>query len=310
MKITVLDADTLGKDLDLSPLSEVGEVEVYRNSRPEEVADRITDSDVVVINKVKLNAGNLSGARSLKLICIAATGYDNIDTVFCRENSIGLCNVPGYSTQSVAQLTVSMALALFTKLGEYNSYVRSGEYTAGGVANRLEPVYHEIYGKTWGIVGYGNIGRQVGRVAEALGCNVIYNRRSGGTPLDELVRRSDIISLHTPLNDGTRGIISREMLAEAKPDAVIINTARGAVCDEQAIADAIIEGKLGGFATDVYSAEPFGETHPMYRIKDLPNVILTPHMAWGAYEARVRCLDVIVSNIRSYLDGGNQNRVV
>ena len=312
MKITVLDADTVGRDLDLSPLSAVGEYEAYPQTPHEMIPERIKDSDIVMINKAKMTADVLTGAEKLKLICIAATGYDNIDTAYCREHGIAVCNVAGYSTQSVAQLTVAMALSLYNRLEEYTGKVRSGEYSRGNSANILEPVYHEICGKTWGIIGYGNIGKQVGKVAEALGCRVIYNRRSAGdgVTLDRLMKDSDRLSGHTPLNDSTRGLVSREMIGLMKSDAILINVARGAVCDEAALAEAVGNGMIGGIGVDVYSKEPFPSEHPFAKLAGMPNVILTPHMAWGSYEARVRCLDEIVMNIKSFCEGGKRNRVV
>ena len=309
MKITVLDSATLGDDLDLSPLSAVGETEIYKNTAPSEVAARIAESDAVVINKIKLGESNLANAKKLKLICIAATGYDNIDVAYCKEKGIAVCNVVGYSTHSVAQITVATVLSLACHLPEHCETVKSGRYTASGVANSLTPVYHELAGKTWGIIGYGNIGKQVGRVAEAFGCRVIASRRSGGASVEEVCRESDIITIHTPLNDSTRGLVSREMIALMKKDVIIANAARGAVTDERAIADAVKDGRIGAFGSDVFSVEPFGEDHPFYEIKDLPNVCLTPHMAWGAYEARVRCLSEIVENIKSFQKGDTRSRV-
>ena len=309
MKITVLDSATLGEDLDLSPLGEVGEVEVYKNTAPDDVADRIKNSEVVVINKIKLNESNLSSAKSLKVICIAATGFDNIDVAYCKKAGVAVCNVVGYSTHSVAQITVATVLSLACHLPEHSETVKRGRYTASGVANSLIPVYHELAGKTWGIVGYGNIGKQVGKVAEAFGCRVIASRRSGGATVEEICRESDIITIHTPLNDSTRGLISKEMIALMKKDVIIVNAARGLVTDEKAIADAVKEGRIGAFGSDVFSVEPFGKDHPFYEIKDLPNVCLTPHMAWGAYEARVRCLSEIVENIKAFKNGEKRSRV-
>ena len=314
MKITVLDAKTLGDDLDLSPLNEVGETEIYENTAPALVAERIADSEVVIINKVKLNGANLCGAKKLRLICIAATGYDNIDVAYCRENGIAVCNVVGYSTDSVAQITVATVLSLACHLKEHTESVSSGEYTASGIANKLTPVYHELAGKTWGIIGYGNIGRKVGDIARALGCKVIANRRSTTdenecVSLDTLCKKSDIITIHTPLNDSTRGLINKEKIALMKSDVIIVNTARGAVTDEAELALAVKEGRIGALGSDVYSVEPFGEDHPFYAIKELPNVCLTPHMAWGAYEARKRCLDDIVKNIKAFCGGEIRSRV-
>lgn len=312
--ITVLDAATLGEDLDLSPLSSVGTPEIYATTAPDRIAERIRESDVVIVNKVKLNEGNLAGAKKLKQICVAATGFDNIDLPFCRSRGIAVCNVIGYSTQSVAQITVGMALSLVNHLPAFNACVADGSYSAGTVANRLTPVYHEIAGQTWGIVGYGHIGQQVGHVAEALGCRVLACKRTpteGVTcvDIDTLCRESDIISVHVPLNDGTRGLIGREQIAQMRQGAILLNLARGAVTDEAALADAVLDGHLGGLGVDVYSAEPFREDHPFYRLLGHPNVCLTPHMAWGAFEARERCLAEMIENIRAFERGERRCRV-
>ena len=315
MKIVFLDAATIGGDVDLSLYEKYGELKVYSTTTQEEFTDHVGDSDVIIINKLKVGRQNLPACKNVKLVCVTATGYDNIDTEYCKENGIAVCNVVGYSTQNVAQLTLAMVLSLYCHLTEYNRSVADGRYTRGGVANILTPVYHEIYGKTWGIVGYGNIGKQVGVVAKAMGCRVIVYKR---TPIegeecvdiDTLCRESDIISVHTPLNDGTRGLISRERIASMKDSAILVNVARGAVCDEEALADAILQNKLGGVGIDVYSKEPFGEDHPMSKIAGLDNVILTPHMAWGSYEARQRCCEEIALNIESYLKGERRNRIV
>lgn len=314
MKIAVLDAATLGSDLDLSPLSQFGEVRVFPASAPDRIAENLGDCEVAVINKLKMNAVTLADAKNLRLICVFATGFDNIDLNFCRARGIAVCNVVGYSTDSVAQLTVAMALSLATNLPAFNRHVESGAYSAGGVANCLTPVYHEIAGKTWGVAGHGNIGRAVARAARALGCSVIAYKRMPApdvetVDLDTLCRRSDILSVHLPLNDGTRGLFGAAEFAKMKPNAIFINVARGAVTDEKALADAVAEGRLGGLGADVYSTEPFPETHPFFAIRQLPNVCLTPHMAWGAAEARERCLREICENIRSFLAGGSRCRV-
>ena len=312
--LVVLDAASIGKDLDYSGFSQFGDLTIYDKTMPGEIADRVRNADVLILNKVRLSRAVLAEAKNLRLICEAATGFDNIDLEYCREKGIAVCNVVGYSTQSVAQLTVAMALSLISKLSVYRSFVASGEYSKSGKPNLLEPVYHEIAGKTWGILGYGNIGKQVGRVAEALGCRVIVHKR---TPLagaecvdlEELCRRSDILSIHTPLNEGTRNLFSREKIALLKPESIVINVARGAVTDEEALADAILEGKIGGLGVDVYSQEPFPQEHPFAKIQNLPNVLLTPHMAWGAYETRVRLLSEMVENARAFFAGELRNRV-
>lgn len=314
MKIVFLDAATIGDDLTYESFEELGEVIVYPTTGEKEFEDHVQDADVVVINKLKLNATNLPKAPKLKLICLAATGYDNVDLDYCRTAGIGVCNVVGYSTQSVAQLTLSMALSLYTHLGEYTDFVRSGEYTKNGIANRLTPVYHEIAGRTWGIVGYGNIGKQVARVAAALGCRVLVYKR---TPVDgvecvdfdTICQKSDILSLHVPLCDQTRNLLDEAHIAMLKRDAIVINVARGAVTDEAALTNAILEERIGGLGVDVYSKEPFDAEHPFNKIKHLTNVLLTPHMAWGGYETRVRLLGEIKENIISFYAGKSRCRV-
>ena len=314
MKITILDAATLGDDLSMDLFQKYGEVEVWGTTPPDLIASRLEDTDVVILNKNKLNAQNLSLAKKLKLICITATGFDNVDVTYCREHGIAVCNVVGYSTQSVAQLTLAMALSLITRLFDYNRFVCSGEYTASGCFNRLTPVFHEIAGKTWGIIGYGNIGKQVAKVADALGCRILVYKR---TPIEErecvdletICRESDILSIHTPLNEGTYHLLDKKHIAMLKPESIVINVARGAVTDEKALADAVCEGRIAGLGVDVYSVEPMAKDHPFQAILTHPNVCLTPHMAWGAHETRVRLMEEIAANIDSFLRGEKRCRV-
>jgi len=314
MKITVLDANTLGNDLDLSRLSSVGDVTVYDITEPCNVEERIKDTDVVVLNKIKLNETNLAGAKNLKLICVTATGYDNIDVAYCNTRNIQVSNIVGYSTNSVAQVTVATVLELATHIREYNRYVTSGNYTNNGVANRVSPVFHELSGKTWGIIGLGNIGKKVANIAKAFGCRVIAFKRTPDTEyecceLETLCKNSDIISIHTPLNESTRNMISKKELDMMKPSVIIYNAARGAVTDENAVADAILAGKVGAFGCDVYSIEPFPSSHPMQKIAKLDNVCLTPHMAWASFEARNLCIDEVILNIESFKNGIKRNSV-
>ena len=314
MKITLLDAATLGEDISAEVFDEFGEVIIHQSTAPEQVVSRIADTDIVVINKVKLNATNLYAATSLRLICIAATGFDNVDLSYCKAHGIAVCNVVGYSTQSVSQVTVAMALSLITHLPEYTDHVRSGAYTSRGIPNCLTPVYHEIYGKTWGIIGFGNIGKQVGSVAQALGCRVLVNKRTpiegwDCVDLETLCRQSDIISIHTPLNESTCNLLNKERIGMLKRNAIVINVARGAVTDERALADAVKQGRIGALGVDVYSTEPIPVDHPFQEIRQLPNVCLTPHMAWGGYETRMRVMREMAENIRSFLSGEKRNRI-
>lgn len=314
MKLAVLDAATLGADLSFAEWAKLGELTVYPTTPPETLTEHLAGCEVAILNKVKITRETLEQSPSLRLICVAATGYDNIDTEACREHGVAVCNVEGYSTHSVAQVTLSLALSLMTRLPDYTAYVRSGAYTESGVQNRLEPVYHELCGKTWGVVGLGNIGRQVAKVAEAMGCRVLaFKRIPDGTfpcvSLDELCARSDVISLHVPLNSATRGCIGEEQLALMKPSAVLINVARGAVVDEEAVTRAIEADRLAGFGSDVYDGEPMAANSPFQRISHRNNVLLTPHMAWGAYESRVRCMGEITENVRAFYRGDRRNRV-
>lgn len=314
MKIVILDGETLGKDLELSVFEELGEVEIYGNTSKEEVSKRISDCDVCIINKIKLFEENLKNAQNLKLICLAATGYDNVDTSYCKSAGIAVCNVVGYSTHSVSQLTLAMALSLSTRIFEYRDYVNCGKYQVSGVANYLEPVYHQLLNKTWGIVGLGNIGRQVARVAKAIGCRVICHRRTPDkefetVDLDTLLSEADVISVHVPLTDETRNLIGKKEIARMKKDAIFINVSRGAVVDEEELCNAVLQDIIGAVGVDVYSVEPFPANHPYSKILGRENVCLTPHIAWAAYEARVLCTEEIMRNIKAFFKGEIRNRV-
>jgi glycerate dehydrogenase len=314
MKIVILDRDTLGSDADLQPLRLLGETVEYGSTPAELVHERLMGADVAVVNKIRLNAGNLPGT-GLRLICVAATGYDNIDLDTCRSLGIALYNVPGYSTESVAQVTAAMALSLVNRLQDYRDYVHSGAYSRSGVANRVTPTYHELSSLTWGVVGGGGIGGRVAEIAQALGCRVLMHRRKPDNrfvqaDMDTLCRESDILSLHVPLTPDTRGMLSRARIASMKPGAIVINVARGAVADENALAEAVKSGHLGGLGIDVYAAEPLTADHPYQQILELPNVCLTPHMAWGALEARNRCVAIMADNIRRFSCGSSRNRIV
>lgn len=314
MNITVLDAGTLGADLSLDALNAFGDVTVYQSTAPVETAQRISTADVVVVNKVRLTTDVLAAATRLKLICVAATGYDNIDVAECGRRGIGVCNVAGYSTDSVAQITAATVLYLACRYGEYVPFVQNGFYTVSGTANKVAPPFYELRGKTWGIVGYGNIGKQVGAIATAFGCRLLVCKQNAVdgvecVDIDTLCKEADIITLHTPLTEATRGLIDSRRIALMKDGVIIVNAARGAVTDEAALAKALLSGKIGGLGIDVYSAEPMQASHPFYPLRKLPNLCLTPHMAWAAYEARNRCLNEMCENIKSFLKGERRNRV-
>ncbi len=313
MKVAVLDASTLGNDIKLNALTDLYDTTVYNSTSKNEISPRAKDADVLVINKIKINEETLNGSLP-RLICLAATGYDNVDLDFCRKNNIAVCNVVGYSTDSVAQLTVGIAMELLLHLREYTDFVRSGKYTESNVANRLSPTFYELNGKTWGIIGYGNIGKKVAQIAESFGCRILVNKRTPVSEykcvsVEEICSSADIISVHTPLTSETKNLISYPQLKLMKKNAILVNVARGAVCDEQALTDAILNNQIGGLGVDVYTKEPFDTGHPFNKIINHPNVCLTPHMAWGAYEARLRCIDEIALNIKAFQKGEKRNRV-
>jgi len=315
MKISVLDVDTLGDDLDLSPINKLGDVTVYPLTLQEDVIERIKDADVLVLNKVKLNPENLKFAKNLKLVCITATGFDNVDIDYCKEHNIGVCNVAGYSTNSVVQLTLSMVFSLVNNLSTFDNYVKSGEYTKSGIFNHLKPVFHEMSQMTWGVVGLGNIGEKVARIAREMGCRVLATKRTPSdefecVDIDTLCKESDIITLHTPLNDDTFHLIDSKRLSLMKKNVVLVNVARGAVVDEEAVTNAVLNKEIAGLGVDVYSTEPMQADSPYQKLLGLDNVIFTPHMAWGAYEARQRCVNEVAENIKSFFNGERRSRIV
>lgn len=315
IKIIFPDVDAIGNDLDYAAFDTHGDVVKYPNTSKEELPERISDANIIAVNKCKLTADVLAHAPKLKMICEAATGYDNIDIEYCKKRGIAVTNVAGYSTHCVAQLTFAMALRLLTHMPEYTEFVRDLSYTNSGIANKLTPPFHELYGKTWGIVGYGNIGRRVADIARAFGCNIIAYTRTRKddvecVDIDTLCKRSDIISLHVPLNEATRGLISEPQLNQMKKSVILINVARGAVIDEASVAEAIKKNKIAAFGCDVYSTEPFPQTHPYTEIKDMSNVCLTPHIAWGGFETRTRLLGEMEANISAFLNGERRNRII
>lgn len=315
MKIAVLDIATMGDDLQFDAVRRLGEVVIYDITRQDEVIDRIFDAEVLILNKVKLNRDNLPYAKNLKLICITATGFDNVDLDYCKEHGIAVCNVAGYSTDSVVQLTVAMAFSLATNLLAFDGFVKSGDYTKSGIFNCLKPVFREISVLTWGVIGLGNIGKKVADIANTMGCRVLAYKRTpvesySCVDLDTLCRESDIISVHVPLNDETRHLIDEEKLAIMKDGAILINVARGAVFDEAAVCRAVKEKKLGGLGVDVYSTEPMQADSPYQEVLGCENVIFTPHMAWGSIDARQRCINEVAMNIESFIGGGTRSRLV
>ena len=317
MKIVLLDTATMGSDMGFSCIERLGECVKYENTSPDEVAERIKDADVVVINKVLLDRSVLRYAPNLKLICVFAIGYNNVDIEYCRENNIRVRNVPGYCVESVCQHTCALLFMLIENMRYYDDFVKSGNYSKSGVANHLGRPFFEISGKKWGIIGMGAIGRAVADCAAAFGADVCYSSISGvnrkekyeNVPLAKLLSECDIISVHAPLNEKTMNLIGEDELKMMKKTAFIVNVGRGAVISEKALAEAVDNGIIAGAALDVYCQEPPSEDSPLMSIKNKEKIIYTPHIAWSSVEARKRCISMTADNIKAFMEGKSENDV-
>lgn len=318
MKIVVLDRTSVGEDVSVEEMKQYGEVAFYNSTPNELVAERIADADIVVANKNPINEASLKDAKNVKLVCQFATGYDNVDTAYCKSRGIRVVNVRNYSTAAVAQHTIALALSVLENLPYYDEYVKSGAYAAQERFAHFEKTYYELEGKTWGIVGMGNIGRSVARIAEALGCKVIFFSASGKSActeyervdFEELLARSDVLSLHCPLSDRTRHLMDAAAFEKMKRSAILINVARGAVVDTEALAKALQAGQIRGAGIDVFEKEPVRADDALLALQDTGVLQLTPHMAWASIEARTRCVTETCRNIEAFLNGQERNVVV
>jgi glycerate dehydrogenase len=316
MRAVFLDFGTVSSgDLDTSGLERVlpGIVLHERTPQPE-VPARIAGLDVVLANKSVIDGPTIAANPQLRLVALTATGVDNVDVAAARARGVAVCNLRDYCTDSVAQHVFAMLLALTRRIGEYDALVAGGRWQEAGQFSVFPYPIRELTGRVLGIVGHGALGGAVAKIARAFGMRVEIANRPGGTPvagrrdLDELLPGLDVLSLHCPLTEATRGLVSRERLTRMKPDAVLINTARGALIDTHALAQALKAGRLGGAGIDVLESEPPPPDHPLLD-PSIPNLILTPHIAWAAREARQRCLDELALNVESFLSGGRRNRV-
>lgn len=297
-------------DVDLGPLCTTLEhFKLFERTTPDQVSQRIDDAEVVVVNKVVLSGESLRAAKRLKLVCLAATGTNNVDLKAARALGITVCNCRAYATASVVQHTITLLLALATHVINYHEAVRRRAWQRADAFCVLDYPIRELDGKTLGIVGYGELGRGVARLAEALGMRVLVARRPGSCddqdwrlPLDELLPQVDVLSLHCPLTPDTRGLIGERELELMQSSAFLINTARGGIVDETAMADALRRGEIAGAAFDVLTEEPPKSGNPLLQ-SDIPNLIVTPHSAWGSREARQRAADQVTENVQRYLEG-------
>ncbi len=306
-KIVFLDEYSIA-GCDLSSITSQGDYVAYENTRKEEVVERLKDADIAITNKVLIDGEAMRQLPRLKLICVAATGMNNVDLDTARELGIEVKNAVGYSTTSVAETTIASALALARNIVYFNEYFHDGRYAKADRAFSYDRLTFEIRGKRWGIIGMGNIGREVARLATAFGCEVRYFSTSGvkrneeyeAMELCELLEWCDILSVHSPLNERTRGLVGLEELKTMKPSAIVINVARGGIVDEAALAEALDNGYIAAAALDVFSVEPLRQS-PLYDIKDKYRLLASPHNAWSAVEAIDRLIECVAENIRQWL---------
>lgn len=317
MNIVVLEQKSIGDDIDLSIYEDFGEVTYYKNTLTSEIVERVKDADIIVANKGPMNEETLKNAPNVKLICEFATGYDNVDLEYCKSRGILVANVVDYSTAAVAQHTFAMALYLLERLPFYDNYVKSGTYGAQERFSNFDRPFLELEGKTWGIIGLGNIGKRAAKIAEGFGCHVIYYSVTGRNAnadyerveFDELLERSDFLSIHCPLSDLTRNLINYEAMKKMKKTAILLNVARGPVVNNQDLYQALTQGEIYAAGLDVLEEEPISANNPLGKIKDSEKLIITPHMAWASTEARTRLATEVYKNIEAFLKGEKRNIV-
>lgn len=317
MKIVILERKSVGMDVDVSQFGNFGELVTYDTTEKNQVAERVKDADIIIANKAPINEETIGGEPNVKLVCEFATGFDNVDIAYCKSRGIKVTNATNYSTETVAQHTFALAFYILEKLNHYDNYVKSGEYAKSDSFTNFDKIFTEIYGKTWGIVGMGNIGRKVASVATAFGCRVIFYSASGKSTctdyeqvdFDTLLKESDILSLHCPLTDRTRNLIDLEAMKKMKKSAVLINVARGPVVNNGDLYTALMEEEIAGAGLDVVEKEPIAVDNPLNKIKDSGKLIITPHIGWASVEARTRCVEEAYKNVEAFLRGESRNVV-
>lgn len=310
MKIVFLDVKTIGEDIDLSVFDALGEVVKYSFSAPEEVPERVREADVIILNKVQVNEQTIGTAEKLKLVCVTATGTNNLDKDYLEQRGIAWRNVAGYSTETVAQHTFALLLYLLEKLRYYDDYVKEERYVNDTIFTHFAEHFTEICGKTWGIIGLGNIGRKVADIAKAFGAHVIYYSASGSPAqegyeqvgLDILLRTSDIISVHAPLNEHTEGLMNAEAFSKMKKSCIFLNLGRGPIVVEQDLCDALVNEKIAAAGLDVLCREPMSAENPLLQIKDSRKLLITPHVAWASVEARTKLMRIILGQVKEFFE--------
>lgn len=309
MKLVFLDTKTIGEDIDLSAYDALGEVVKYGFSTLEEIPERVKDADVLIVNKIAINEQTIGTAKNLKLVCVTATGTNNLDKEYLKKRGIAWRNVAGYSTESVTQHTFALLFYLLEKIRYYDDYVKDEKYINDTVFTHFAEHFNEVSGKTWGIIGLGTIGRRVADIAKAFGARVIYYSASGSpaqegyeqVDFETLLATSDIVSVHAPLNEYTKDLMDREAFAKMKKTAIFLNLGRGPIVVEQDLYEALETGEIAAAGLDVLCEEPMSETNPLAKIKDSKKLIITPHIAWASVEARNRLMQIIAGQIREFL---------
>lgn len=317
MKIVFLESDSWGTDIDLSYFKELGEVVFYETSTDEETVERVKDAQIVVVNKIEMSEKTLKEAKELKMICLTATGTNNVDFSYVNSRNIAVANVKSYSTDSVVQHTFAMLFYLLEKLPYYDTFVKSGEYSKSNLFSHFDYPYHELAGKRFGIIGLGEIGRKVGAIAKLFGCDVCYYSTSGKNyndaftrlTLEELLKTSDVVSVHAPLTENTLDLLGEAQFRMMKPEAIFLNLGRGPIVVEEALYKALSENWIGGAGLDVLRMEPIKPDNPLLKIQDSNRLIITPHIGWATLEARNRCAGEVYKNIEAFLRGEARNIV-
>lgn len=310
MKIVFLDQKTIGDDIDLSGFDALGEVTKYNFTTPEEAPERVKDADVLIINKVPINEQTIGTAKNLKLVCVTATGTNNLDKDYLDSHQIAWRNVAGYSTETVTQHTFAMLFYLLEKLRYYDDYIKNGNYINDTSFTHFAEHFSEINGKTWGIIGLGAIGRRVAQIAQVFGANVIYYSASGRpaqdgytqVDFDTLLTTSDIISVHAPLNEYTENLIDKQAFEKMKNSCIFLNLGRGPIVVEQDLYQALVDDQIAEAGLDVLCQEPMSETNPLIRVQDSSRLLITPHIAWASVEARTRLMQIILNQVKEYFN--------
>lgn len=308
MKLVFLDKKSIGDDIDFTQFYELGEVVEYDFTSPEEVPERVEDADVVIVNKVPINEQTIYSAQNLKLVCVTATGTNNLDKGYLAKRGIAWRNAAGYSTESVAQHTFAMLFYLMEHLRYYDDYVKGGHYVDDVMFTHFAKTFCQLTGKTWGIIGLGAIGRRVAEIARLFGAEVLYYSASGApeqagylqVDFDTLLRKSDIISIHAPLNTYTEGLMNSYAFSVMQPHVIFLNLGRGPIVVEKALADALNAGRIAAAGLDVLSEEPMSADSPLLDVRDKSRLLITPHIAWASVEARTKLMDIVAGQIREF----------